>query len=120
MGNIKTLKPFQSGPDSRRNLNGRPKGSKNLRTLFMRILKKKVMFGGEKMRLDEAIALQVTRKAAKGNLTAAGIVMDRVDGKVPESPPILYTEPQIKVELTAEEEETITRLFRRKPHGEHQ
>ena len=81
MGNIKTLKPFQSGHDSRRNTNGRPKGSRNVRTVLMEILKEKVVVNGKKMTLSELIVLQVATKAMKGNLQAAQIVMDRVDGK---------------------------------------
>lgn len=44
MSNIKTLKPFQSGYDPRRNTKGRPKGSKNVRTVIMEILKERFSF----------------------------------------------------------------------------
>ncbi len=81
MGNIKTLKPFQSGYDSRRNTKGRPKGSRNVRTVVMEMLKEKVLFNGKMTRKDKVIVMQLLHKAAKGNLKAAEMVMDRVDGK---------------------------------------
>ena len=81
MGNIKTLKPFQSGYDSRRNTKGRPKGSRNVRTVLMEMLKEKVLFNGKMTRKDKIIVMQLVYKASKGNLKAAEIVMDRVDGK---------------------------------------
>jgi len=84
MGNIKTLKPFQSGPDPRRNTKGRPKGSRNVRTVLMEILKEKVRFEGKMTRKDVIIVKQLLKKAARGNLKAAEIVIDRTDGKVPE------------------------------------
>lgn len=81
MGNTKTLKPFQSGPDPRRNTKGRPKGSRNVRTVLMEMLKEKIRFNGKMTRKDVVIVRQLVRKAAKGNLKAADMVMDRVDGK---------------------------------------
>jgi hypothetical protein len=81
MGNIKTLKPFQSGYDPRRNTKGRPKGSRNVRTVLREILKEKVLFNGKMTRKDKVMVMQIVRKAAKGNLKAAEMVMDRVDGK---------------------------------------
>lgn len=42
MGNIKTLRPFQSVPDPRRNTKGRPEGSWNVRTVLMEMLKEKI------------------------------------------------------------------------------
>lgn len=81
MGNIKTLKPFQSGPDPRRNTKGRPRGSRNVRTVVMEMLKEKVLFNGKMTRKDKVIVMQLLHKAAKGNLKAAEMVMDRVDGK---------------------------------------
>lgn len=81
MGNIKTLKPFQSGPDPRRNTKGRPKGSRNVRTVVMEMLKEKVRFNGKMTRKDKVIVMQLLHKATKGNLKAAEMVMDRVDGK---------------------------------------
>ena len=116
MSNIKSLKPFQEGYDPRRNTNGRPKGSKNWRTLLMRALGKKIVIDGRKIRIDELMVERIVRMASKGNLRAAKIVIDRVDGRVPEAEEIPYTEPQMKVEITPEEQETIERLFKRKPY----
>ncbi len=81
MSNIKTLKPFQSGPDPRRNTKGRPKGSRNVRTVIKEILKEKILFNGKMTRKDKVIVMQLLRKAGKGNLKAADMVIDRVDGK---------------------------------------
>jgi hypothetical protein len=117
MGNIKTLKPFQSGPDPRRNTNRRPKGSRNVRTVLMEVLKQKVMVNGEEMTVSEAIVLQVAKKAARGNLRATQIVMDRVDGRVPKTVeiPVPRLQPE-KVVLTPEEQADYERYFKRNDH----
>lgn len=81
MGNIKTLKPFQSGYDPRRNTKGRPKGSRNMRTVLMEILKEKILFQGTMTRKDVIMVKRILRKAANGNLKAAEIVMNRIDGR---------------------------------------
>jgi len=121
MGNIKTLKPFQSGPDPRRNTKGRPKGSKNWRTLFMKILGKEILVGGKKIRVDEAIVQQLVRKAAKGNLRAAEMVIDRVDGKVPETVEIsVPSMPPEEIVWTEQELADHEKYFKRNDHGQHQ
>ena len=84
----------------------------------MEILKEKVVVNGKKMTLSELIVLQVATKAAKGNLEAEQIVMDRVDGKVPETfePPIPPYIPPEKVVLTPEEQAVYEKYFRRNDH----
>jgi hypothetical protein len=121
MGNIKTLKPFQSGHDPRRNTKGRPKGSKNWRTIFMKVLGKEIEVNGRKIRVDQAIVERVVRMAAKGNLKAMSMVIDRVDGKVPETVevPTPFV-PQEKVEYTPEEQADFEKYFKRNDHGQHQ
>ncbi len=119
MGNIKTLKPFQSGPDPRRNTKGRPKGSRNVRTVIMEILKEKVPFNGKMTRKDKVIVMQLLRKAAKGNLDAAEIVMDRVDGKVPDefvvpAPPAPKPEEVVWTEQELADHE---KYFKRNDYG---
>jgi len=119
MGNIKTLMPFQSGPDPRRNTKGRPKGSRNVRTVLIEILKEKVLFNDKVTRKDKIIVTQIVRKAARGNLKAAEIVMDRVDGKVPETfevptPPTPKSEEFV---WTAEEWADHEKYFKRIYHG---
>lgn len=119
MGNIKTLKPFQSGPDPRRNTKGRPKGSRNVRTVLMEILKEKVLFEGKMTRKDVIIVKQLLKKAARGNLQAVEMVMDRVDGKVPEeivvpAPPAPKPE---EMAWTAEELADHEKYFKRSYHG---
>lgn len=84
-----------------------------MRTVLMEILKQKVVVNGKKMTLSEVIVLQVATKAVKGNLQAAQIVMDRVDGK-----PIDHdkNKPQHGyVMVTEEEDHRIEELFRKKP-----
>ena len=122
MGNIKTLKPFQSGPDPRRNTKGRPKGSRNTRTVLMEILKEKVPFNGKMTRKDVIIVKQILRKAAKGNLKAAKMVLDRVDGKVPEEIKItiLPTPKPEEIVWTAQELADHEKYFKRNYHGQHQ
>ncbi|MFA6297290.1 MAG: DUF5681 domain-containing protein [Candidatus Paceibacterota bacterium] len=112
MGNIKTLKPFQPGPDPRRNTKGRPRGSRNVRTVIMEMLKEKVRFNGKLTRKDIVIVRQLVRKAANGNLKAADIVMDRVDGK-PENHDIEKREHGYVVQSEEEWEEYI-KMFKRK------
>lgn len=78
----------------------------------MEILKQKVVVNGKKMTLSELIVLQVATKAVKGNLQAAQIVMDRVDGK-----PIDHDKEKREhgyVVVTEEEERRVEELFREK------
>ena len=122
MGNIKTLRPFQSGPDPRRNTKGRPKGSRNVRTVVMEILKEKVSFNGKMTRKDKVIVMQLVRKAAKGNLDAAAMVIDRVDGKVPDEfvvPDPSALKPE-EVVFTEQERADHEKYFKRNDHGQHQ
>jgi hypothetical protein len=121
MSNIKTLKPFQSGYDPRRNTKGRPKGSKNWRTLFMKVLGKEIVVNGRKIRVDQAIVERLVRMAANGNLKAMAMVIDRVDGKVPETFEVATPfVPQEKVEYTPEEQADFEKYFKRNDHGQHQ
>jgi hypothetical protein len=112
MSNIKTLKPFQSGPDPRRNTKGRPKGSRNVRTVVTEMLKEKIRFNGKMTRKDKVIIMQLLHKAAKGNLKAADMVMDRVDGK-PQNHDAEKREHGYVVQSEEEWEEYI-KMFKRK------
>lgn len=112
MGNIKTLKPFQSVPDPRRNTKGRPKGSRNVRTVVMEMLKEKIRFNGKLTRKDVVIVKQLVRKAARDNLKAAGMVMDRVDGK-PQNHDMEKREHGHVVQSEEEWEEYV-KIFKRK------
>jgi len=119
MGNIKTLRPFQSGPDPRRNTKGRPKGSRNVRTVLMEVLKEKVLFNGKMTRKDKVIVMQILCKATQGNLKAVEMVIDCVDGKVPETF-VVPTPPAPKPEefvWTAEEWADHEKYFKRQYHG---
>ena len=87
----------------------------------MKILGKEILVGGKKIRVDEAIVQQLVRKAAKGNLRAAEMVMDRVDGKVPETieVPTPFVPPK-EIIWTAQELADHEKYFRRNDNGQHQ
>ncbi len=53
-----------------------------MRTVLMEVLKKEINIGGDRKTIAEAIALKLTKMAADGNLQAAKIIIDRVDGKL--------------------------------------
>ena len=72
MSNIKTLKPFQSGPDPRRNTKGRPKGSRNVRTVIMEILKEKVPFNGKMTRKDKVIVYAAFEEGSQRQFEGCG------------------------------------------------
>ncbi len=112
MGNIKTLKPFQLGYDPRRNTKGRPKGSRNVKTVLMEMLREKVLFNGKMTRKDIIIVERLVQKAAKGNLKAAEMVMDRVDGK-PENHDAEKREDGYVVQNEDDWEEYV-KMFKRK------
>ncbi len=72
-------------------------------------------------RKDKAIVMQLVWKAAKGNLKAMSMVIDQVDGKVPDEfvVPTPFV-PQEKVEYTPEEQADFEKYFKRNDHGQHQ
>jgi hypothetical protein len=85
----------------------------------MEILKEKVPFNGKMTRKDKVIVMQLLRKAAKGNLKAAEMVIDRVDGKVPEeikvpTPPAPKPEEIVWTERERADQE---KYFKRNYHG---
>ena len=84
----------------------------------MKVLGKEILVGGKKIRVDEAIVQQLVRKAAKGNLKAAEMVMDRVDGKVPDTVEIPgpYV-PKEEIVWTAQELADHEKYFKRNYHG---
>ncbi len=76
--NRENLKPFKKGPDPRRNLKGAPTKLPQLDALLDAVL------GEEKdgTTAAEAILKALRLKAAKGDVRAAEVLLDRAYGKV--------------------------------------
>lgn len=74
---VKNLKPFKKGEDDRRNLDGRPKKLPDLEELLAEVL------GEDKEGKTAAFAIlaALRAKAAKGDVRAAEVLMDRAYGK---------------------------------------
>lgn len=71
MANSKTLKPFKSGYDPRRNTKGRPKGKvSSLEDLLQTELKKETFAYGQIMTQEMAIVMKLIEKARKGETSA--------------------------------------------------
>jgi Family of unknown function (DUF5681) len=81
MSNLETLKPFQSGDDPRRNLNGRPKGSKNKHSELMKMLQKKVGDGKDKTTVMDLLIETIIKKALKGDHAMIKLIWEHCDGK---------------------------------------
>lgn len=84
----KVSKPwqFQKGDDPRRNLDGKPKGTKHFSTLFKEVLKEHIKLkDGSKMTIGDAMVKAMTSKAIRGDVSAFNAVADRVDGKAQQS-----------------------------------
>lgn len=81
MSNLKTLKPFKKGEDSRRNLKGRPKGTSDFRERLQQEVNKKVMVNGEEVTLEMALMLNLLIEARKGKFWATKLVMNYLYGK---------------------------------------
>ena len=88
MANDENLNPIKKG--ERRNPNGRPKGSKNMTTLLKRALEMKMELAadspmgkkGTVKRSKEMVAASIVNRAIKGDMRAAEMIFDRIDGKV--------------------------------------
>jgi len=100
---VKTqFKPGQSG-----NPKGKPKGAKSWSTLYKKALKYKVdatdprTGTARRMTLQEVVVLSMVQQAAKGNVKAAALITDRMEGKAvqpvsgPDGEAIPMTPPQI-------------------------
>ena len=77
------LKPFKKGNDPRRNLEGRPKGSRSLTVVLREIIEAdKGQLNGKEV--DGAVLLMATlyKKAIKdGDLASIREILDRLEGK---------------------------------------
>ena len=76
MATIKNLRPFKPGPDSRRNLKGRPK-LPDLREALAKVLADEQ----NGMTALEATLKALRAKAIRGDIRAAEVLLDRAFGK---------------------------------------
>jgi hypothetical protein len=79
--NSKNLKPFKPGPDPRRNLKGPPTKLPGLDELLDRVLGEN---NGDETEM-ETIIKALLKKASKGDVRAAEVLLDRAYGKVKQS-----------------------------------
>jgi hypothetical protein len=78
MPNEDNLKPFKKGEDPRRNLDGRPKGSKGLRTVLKELLSAK----DPKGEWANPVAMKLLQKAfSDGHYPSLIEIIDRIEGK---------------------------------------
>lgn len=81
MANIQSLKPFQSGHDPRRNVNGRPRGSRNISTTLKEMLKRKVATNEGFTTLEKVFIDTIIKKAVRGDTKMIRLIWETVDGK---------------------------------------
>jgi hypothetical protein len=105
MANPKTLKPFKKGHDPRRNLKGRPKGTKNFKTMFEMACKEvaeSLNLGQEPDKVMLEIIKRGIKEIFKGNYSFYKDTLDRYFGKATEK-----AEIGLKIEKIAELEELL-------------
>jgi hypothetical protein len=94
---------------------GKPVGAQHFSTMFKRVIRQAggVAKDGQKVSYDEIIVKKVITMASEGNLKAAEIVLERVDGKVKQ--PITMDEMKFtgKVLFTKEEAINHETIFKR-------
>jgi hypothetical protein len=95
---------------------GRPYGVRTFSTLFRDAIKEigGTSKDGQKVPYDKIIAKKIITMAAEGNLKAATMVIDRVDGKVPQSFEVSKTERVGIFIMTPKEIEEHEGIFKRK------
>lgn len=91
MANEQNLRPFKQGNDDRRNVRGRPRKLPEIEKLLDEVL------GEEKDGITamEAIVKALRSKAAKGDIRAAELLMDRAYGKAKQELKHTISEDQI-------------------------
>ena len=113
MSNIDNLKPFQSGFDPRRNLNGRPVG-KSMKSQFQEILDRRIASDTDKT-IADALVEKIIKMALDGDQRMIKLIWEYQDGK----PPKWRGDPEPKRppkrELSEEEIKRIDELFAPKP-----
>ncbi len=104
MSNLRTLKPFQKGPDSRRNTKGRPIGSYSAVSSFTAALLKEidreVIVGGKRKTITDLLIRKLVQKALNGNIRAIKYIFEKTDGK----PIAQKPEKEINLITSAKEE----------------
>ncbi len=95
---------------------GKPLGTRHFTTLFRETIKEigGTAKDGQKVAYDKIIIKKIITMAADGNLKAATMVIDRVDGKVPQSFEVNKTERIGIVVLSQKEIEEHESIFKRK------
>lgn len=95
---------------------GKPLGTRHFTTLFRDAIKEigGTAKDGQKVQYDKIIAKKIITMAADGNLKAATMVIDRVDGKVPQSFEVNKTERVGIFVMTQREIEEHEGIFKRK------
>lgn len=95
---------------------GRPYGVRTFSTLFRDAIKEigGTSKDGQKVPYDKIIAKKIITMAADGNLKAATMVIDRVDGKVPQSFEVSKTERVGIFVMSAKEIEEHEAIFKRR------
>ncbi len=95
---------------------GKPLGTRHFSTLFRETIKEigGTSKDGKKVTYDKIIAKKVVTMAADGNLKAVTMVIDRVDGKVPQSYEVNKTERIGVVMMTLKEAQDHEGIFKRK------
>lgn len=83
--NPENLKPFKKGDDARRNMEGRPKGSRSLSTILREMLDEsiEVIENGKKTKkqFKDVLIRKLLKKANDGDMRAIQEIFDRVEGK---------------------------------------
>lgn len=113
MSNPASLKPFQKGDDPRRNMNGRPVGSRNFKTVLMEALEKEVNVGKGKKKLDELLADKIVKMALDGDQRIIKLIWEYRDGKPPKYKGDENTEPHQRKGLRNDDAELdrVMKLF---------
>jgi len=83
MSNLESLKPFKKGDDSRRNINGRPKGAKSLITKLREALDR--IHEGTQTRYDELLVKSIVNDAIKEDGQSRRLVLQYLEGMPKES-----------------------------------
>ena len=94
---------------------GKPLGARHFSTMLRETIREigGTAKDGQKVAYDKIITKKIITMAADGNLKAAGMVMDRVDGKVPQTFEVNKTERIGVVIMTPKEMEDHEGIFKR-------
>ncbi len=94
---------------------GKPLGTRHFSTMFREAIREfgGVTKDGQKVTYDRVITKKLITMAADGNLKAASMVIDRVDGKVPQVVEVNKTERIGVVIYTPKEQEEYELMFSR-------